>query len=528
MNHPFKDLTPTGIVAELDKDIVGQGKAKRAVAIAIRNRIRRQRLDEAMASNINPKNIILIGPTGVGKTEIARRLSKLLKAPFVKVEATKFTEVGYMGRDVESIIRDLTHNGIASVKREKGEFFAKEAARKTEERLLDALMFSGKLRSNADVPDFFSKVSRSFDLSTGDTLMKVKFEHDDADIDDAEIGDADIDDAEIGDADIDDADIDEADIDGVVVGDIFSTEGTDSCDDGTDERIRLRQRLIAGELENKEISLTVHDSGAPPIDMVALGPGSEEMEMQFRSVLKGIMPSRSRNKTFTVAEARPIIMKEETEKLLDMEKIIKEGIDRVEQRGIVFLDELDKVAMPVERKGSGPDVSREGVQRDLLPVVEGTTVMTKYGPVKTDHVLFIAAGAFHMSKPSDLIPELQGRFPIRVELEDLGVDELRRILTEPRSSLVKQYKALLSADGLDITFTDEALATIAKMVHRVNQESENLGARRLHTVLEKMLEELLFNAPDCLDSHVFEITSEYVESKLSGLVENRDLSRFIL
>ena len=490
----YTDLTPRSIVAELDKDIVGQGKAKRAVAIALRNRIRRQLLDGPMAADINPKNIILIGATGVGKTEIARRLAKLMKAPFVKVEATKFTEVGYMGRDVESVIRDLTHNGISRVKKEKGALFAEEASRKAEERILDSLMVSEKTAASPDMSGIFSTVTGSFDLSTG----------------------------------VDE----EGNVITLPLDD--SPERKDYCSgiasdtSFTEMREQLRKELRDGSLDDREVAVTVQDSGAPAMDMVALGPGSEEMEIQFRNVLKGILPSRSRNKTFKVSEARQLLVKEETENLLDMEKIVKEGIERVEQRGIVFLDELDKVAMPTERKGSGPDVSREGVQRDLLPVVEGTTVITKYGPVKTDHILFIAAGAFHMSKPSDLIPELQGRFPIRVELEDLGIDELRRILVEPRSSLVKQYQHLLNVDGLELVFTDESIDSIARMAHKVNHESENLGARRLHTVLEKMLEELLFNAPDALDSPRFEVTSAFVEEKLSDLVNDRDLSRFIL
>jgi len=548
MNQPFSDLTPKNIVAELDKDIVGQGKAKRAVAIAIRNRIRRQLLDKPMSADISPKNIILIGATGVGKTEIARRLSRLMKAPFVKVEATKFTEVGYMGRDVEAVIRDLTHDGVSRVKREKGELFAKEATRKTEERILDALMAvcsvsqspSSSLTQSSSA---FANIVSSFDLSKGVdddgniiSLSDSCFAED-CHSDDIE-GDLVDSDGLTPEGDLVDSDGltpegDLVDSDGLTPeGDLVDSHGLTPEDDFVDSlaahRNDLQKKLKNGELENREISLNVEDTSTPGMDMIAMGPGAEEMEIQFRSVLKGIMPSRSKKRTYKVSEARPIIMKEETENLLDMEKIIKEGIERVEQRGIVFLDELDKVAMPVERKGSGPDVSREGVQRDLLPVVEGTTVVTKYGPVQTDHILFIAAGAFHMSKPSDLIPELQGRFPIRVELEDLGVDELRRILIEPRSSLVKQYKALMAVDGLKLTFSDSAIETIAKMAYKVNNESENLGARRLHTVLEKMLEEMLFDAPDNLENPEFEVTKEFVESKLADLVGNRDLSRFIL
>ena len=481
------ELTPSTIVEELDRDIVGQQNAKRAVAIAIRNRIRRQLLDEALAADVNPKNIILIGPTGVGKTEIARRLARLMKAPFVKVEATKFTEVGYMGRDVESMIRDLTHNGISQVKEEQSVLVEEEAKTRTSESLLDALLPETQQRA-------------AFDL--GGILGPM---------------------GEVSDDDFDDEDFEDEDSEEGASPEIPSEKELE------ERRAHFRALLLEGKLDEEEIEINVKESSSPGMEMVAMGPGSEEMEIQFRNVLKGIMPQKATNKRMKISEARPLLMKQHIESLLDMEKIVEEGITRVEETGIIFLDELDKVAMPFDKRGaSGPDISREGVQRDLLPVVEGTTVITKYGPVRTNHILFIAAGAFHMSKPSDLIPELQGRFPLRVELEDLDASALRSILIEPRTSLTKQYRALLKADGLELIFADDGLDTIAEMAHRVNEESENLGARRLHTVMEKLLEDLLFSAPDRLEHKRKVIDGAFVRSKLSSLVGNKDLSRFIL
>ena len=501
MTERHDELTPRAIVKELDRDIVGQGKAKRAVAIAIRNRIRRQRLDESLAIDVNPKNIVLIGPTGVGKTEIARRLARLMKAPFCKVEATKFTEVGYMGRDVESMIRDLTHNGIAQVKAEQSALVEEEAKKRTVESLLDAL-----------IPD--TRQMAGFELG-----------------------------ALLGQVDGFEPGMEQAIIEQIGEDGSFSVEGSvggegdkstapspeEIAKAAAEKRKHFHALLLDGKLENEEIEVSVQESAAPSMEMVALGPGSEEMEIQFRNVLKGIMPQRASRKRMKVCEARPILLKEHIESLLDMEKVIEEGIKRVEESGIVFLDEIDKVAMPSDRRGgSGPDVSREGVQRDLLPVVEGTTVITKFGAVKTNHILFIAAGAFHMSRPADLIPELQGRFPIRVELEDLDVSALRKILVEPRTSLTKQYRALLAADGLELDFSDDGLDTIAEMAYKVNQESENLGARRLHTVMEKLLEDLLFDAPDNLKHKRKVVDGAFVRTKLAPLVGNRDLSRFIL
>ena len=509
MTERHDELTPRAIVKELDRDIVGQGKAKRAVAIAIRNRIRRQRLDETLAIDVNPKNIVLIGPTGVGKTEIARRLARLMKAPFCKVEATKFTEVGYMGRDVESMIRDLTHNGIAQVKAEQSTLVEEEAKKRTVESLLDALVPDTRQMAGFELGALLGQVD-GFEPGMEQAILEQMGEDGPFKVDGALGNEGSFNDEE-------------------GKGKSSTPSPEEIAKAAAEKRKHFHALLIDGKLENEEIEVSVQESAAPSMEMVALGPGSEEMEIQFRNVLKGIMPQRASRKRMKVCEARPILLKEHIESLLDMEKVIEEGIKRVEESGIVFLDEIDKVAMPTDRRGgSGPDVSREGVQRDLLPVVEGTTVITKFGAVKTNHILFIAAGAFHMSRPADLIPELQGRFPIRVELEDLDVSALRKILVEPRTSLTKQYRALLAADGLELDFSDDGLDTIAEMAYKVNQESENLGARRLHTVMEKLLEDLLFDAPDNLKHKRKVIDGAFVRTKLAPLVGNRDLSRFIL
>lgn len=446
----MNDLTPRKIVEELDKYIIGQRKAKKAVAIAMRNRWRRQRLSPELRDEVLPKNIIMIGPTGVGKTEIARRLSKLANAPFVKVEASKFTEVGYVGRDVESMIRDLTEISISMVKTEHMEKVQERARTLAEDRLLDLLL--PPLRSaRGVVPEEEEKEKHK------------------------------------------------------------------------ETRERLRQQLRDGKLDNRYVDIEVKEKIIP--FGVVSNVGLEDLEINLKEMLGNFLPEKAKRKKVKVPEALLIIQQEEANKLIDMDKVTKEAVDRVEQSGIVFVDEIDKIAS--RGHAHGPDVSREGVQRDLLPIVEGTTVTTKYGPVKTEHILFIAAGAFHMSKPSDLIPELQGRFPIRVELDALGKDEFIRILTEPYNALTKQYKALLATEDVMIEFTENSVDEIADIAAHVNEKTENIGARRLHTVLEKLLEDISFEAPEKKNGELV-IDKKYVREKLSEIVKDEDLSRYIL
>lgn len=443
-------LTPRQIVEELDKYVIGQQKAKRAVAIALRNRWRRQRLSEDLRDEVIPKNIIMIGPTGVGKTEIARRLARLVQAPFLKIEASKFTEVGYVGRDVDSIIRDLTEIGINMVKNEMSEKVREKAAALAEERLLDLLL--PPLRA---------------------------------------------------------------------------TPGFDQPADEQDEqhkktREKLRQQLREGRLEDRLVELEQKEK-VMPFGIVS-NVGMEEIEMNLKEMLGGLLPEKTKRKKVKVPDALRLLVQEEAAKLIDMDKVTKEAVQRVEQSGIVFLDEIDKIA---GRESHGPDVSREGVQRDLLPIVEGSTVNTKYGPVKTDHVLFIAAGAFHVSKPSDLIPELQGRFPIRVELESLGKPEFIRILTEPRNALIKQQVALLATEDVAVSFASDSIEEIADIAAVVNERTENIGARRLHTILERLLDEVSFDAPEKKGSFVT-INAAYVRERLAEIMKSEDLSRYIL
>ncbi len=453
LEKPAEELTPREIVLELDRYIVGQLKAKRAVAIALRNRIRRQRLEPAMAEEIAPKNIIMIGPTGIGKTEIARRLAKLVRSPFIKVEATKYTEVGYVGRDVESMIRDLTDIAVDLLKQERMEEVKESARRNAEERLLDLLLPPSSHSSAA------------------------------------------------------------------------TEEKTDAENQGKDTREKFRAQLRAGSLDQRIVELEVKEKSHGTFSVLS-NAGIEDIDINLRDMLPGMFSGKSKKRKMRVDEALATLLVEEKEKLIDMDQIAKQAVTRVEQSGMVFLDELDKIANKDGGHG-GPDVSREGVQRDILPIVEGTTVNTRYGMVKTDHVLFIAAGAFHVSKPSDLIPELQGRFPIRVELDALDEKDFVRILREPENALPKQYRALLSTEGVDLTFTDDAIERIARLAAEVNERTENIGARRLHTVMEKLLDEVSFNAPELENKRVL-IDKEYVDKMLADIVRDQDLSRFIL
>ena len=465
------DLTPSKIIEHLNRYIVGQDKAKRAVAIALRNRIRRRALPPEIAHEIMPKNILMVGPTGVGKTEIARRLATLSNAPFVKVEATKFTEVGYVGRDVETIIRDLTEFAVSMVRKRMIEEVQDPAREHAEERLLDALL--PKREKKFSMPEF----------------MKVFADKsDDKDNDDE------------------------------------PEETPEEAEKYKRTRTKFLKMLRDGKLDDKDVEIEVNDSGTTP--PIFSAPGMDVMGINITEVIGGIMPKKTKKRHMKVKEAMRILQQEEAEKLIDAEAMAKEALDLAQEDGIVFLDEIDKV---VVKGGSshGPDVSREGVQRDLLPIVEGSVVQTRYGPVKTDHILFIAAGAFSGVKPSDLIPELQGRFPIRVELEPLTIENLERILTEPENSLIRQYEALISTEGTELTFTKDATEEIAKLAHKMNSEMEDIGARRLHTMMEQLLEEISFNVCD-MDAEKIEITAETVKEKLSGLVENRDIRRYLL
>ena len=455
------ELTPREIVAELDKHVIGQKDAKRAVAIALRNRTRRQKLAPDLAEEIIPKNIIMIGPTGVGKTEIARRLAKLANSPFLKVEASKFTEVGYVGRDVESMVRDLVEIAIDNVREEKLEDVADKAELNAEERLLDILL-----------PP--SPPPRTEPVSTAGGVV----------------------------------------IDGTMA----------LAESSSRTREKLRQQLREGKLDDRTVEIDVRERNFPSFEIIS-NQGVEEMDVNIKDMLPNIFGQRTKKRKMKVNEAFEYLIQEEEHRLIDMDQVTRIAIDRVENSGIVFLDEIDKI---VGREGGhGPDVSREGVQRDILPIVEGTTVNTRYGMVRTDHILFIAAGAFHVSKPSDLIPELQGRFPIRVELQSLTMEDFVRILTEPKSSLVKQYTALLETEGVKLDFTPEALDEIAHFAFRVNESTENIGARRLHTIMERVLDELSFEAPEKKGQHVT-IDADYVRKMLTDIVKDQDLSRYIL
>jgi ATP-dependent HslUV protease ATP-binding subunit HslU len=478
-----RNLTPRQIVEELDTYIVGQEEAKRAVAIALRNRYRRRQLSPEMQEEVIPKNILLIGSTGIGKTEIARRLAKLANAPFVKVEATKFTEVGYVGRDVEGMVRDLADVAIRMVEEEQFQQVHDEALARAIERIVDVLEPSSRRRTRfssnlSQLPPPFQQLMQNLARQAG-----REEEEEEADSEAA----------------------------------VQHRERI--------ERLRnhLRQRVINGEYDDQIIDIEVEESRSPVFNIWS-GAGEEVISMQ--DALGGMMPKQKRTRRVTVREAKEILTHEEAQKLVDRDTIVREALDRVENDGIIFIDEIDKIAHR-ESDGHGPDVSREGVQRDILPVVEGSTVMTKYGPVNTAHILFIAAGAFHVSKPSDLIPELQGRFPIRVELKNLTRDDLKEILIEPRNALLRQYTALLATEGLRVEFQEEAIEEIANIAAQINEQSENIGARRLYTVVERLLDELSFSAPE-LSGQTVSITPQYVRERLGSIVEDADLSRYIL
>ncbi|WP_223700242.1 HslU--HslV peptidase ATPase subunit [Sutcliffiella deserti] len=463
-------LTPRQIVEMLDQYIVGQTKAKKAVAVALRNRYRRSLLSGNLRDEVVPKNILMIGPTGVGKTEIARRIAKLVGAPFIKVEATKFTEVGYVGRDVESMVRDLVETSVRLVKEEKMLSVKEKALENANKRLVE-LLVPGKQKNSSSYKNplemFFGGTNQS-----SDTDEQIKQE--------------------------------ETSI--------------------KDQRKRMAHQLALGELEDRYVTLEVEEQQGSMFDMLQ-GSGMEQMGMNMQDALSNLMPKKKKKRKLTVREARPILTNEEAYKLIDMDEVSQEAIVRAEQSGIIFIDEIDKIAK--KNSGSSADVSREGVQRDILPIVEGSTVMTKHGQVNTDHVLFISAGAFHIAKPSDLIPELQGRFPIRVELTKLTVEDFVRILVEPDNALIKQYIALLETEGIQLEFSDDAIRKIAEVAFQVNQDTDNIGARRLHTILEKLLEDLSFEAPD-INLEKIVITPQYVEEKLGSIAKNKDLSQFIL
>jgi ATP-dependent HslUV protease ATP-binding subunit HslU len=458
----IKFLTPRQIVAELDKYIIGQDEAKRNVAIALRNRWRRMNVKSDLKGEIIPNNILMIGATGVGKTEIARRLAKIADAPFVKVEASKFTEVGYVGRDVESMVRDLVEQSVNLVKARKKEEVKEKAAAIVEDIILDALI--PPLKVQHAKPAGFSSDSGSSDEELNERTRNL-----------------------------------------------------------------FREKIRNGEMEERKIDINIKGNGSPNVGMVGAGMMDEVSMMNLQEMLNGMMPKKSKKRKVTVEEARRILLEEEAAKLIDMDEVKEEAIRKAEDAGIIFIDEIDKIASGYKKGGGGPDVSREGVQRDLLPIVEGSTVNTKHGVIKTDHVLFIAAGAFHISKPSDLIPELQGRFPIRVELNNLTKEDFIRIIKEPKNALTKQYQALFKAEDVDVEFTDDSMEEIANMAYAINAEVENIGARRLHTVMSKLLNELLFDVPDKIPANSsITIDGNLVREKLSGFIKNKDLSEFIL
>ena len=461
------NFTPKQILEKLDQYIIGQQEAKRSVAVALRNRYRRMLIDESIREEIVPKNILMMGPTGVGKTEVARRLAKLVQAPFIKVEATKFTEVGYVGRDVESMIRDLVEMSLRIVQEEKMELVKEKAKEEANKKIVRLLV--PEMKKQKQVKNPFEMLFPN--MEEDDEQDKAENEEE---------------------------------------------------NNVVKKRQQIKQLLELGELEDKEVEIEIEEQAPSMFDMLQ-GSGMEQMGMNMQDAFSQLMPSKKKKRKLPVKEARPVLTQQEAQKLIDMEEAQQEAVKRTEQAGIVFIDEIDKVV----GKDQNANVSREGVQRDILPIVEGSTIVTKYGPVKTDHILFIAAGAFHTAKPSDLIPELQGRFPVRVEYSKLSTDDFVKILTEPSNALLTQYTALLETEGIKVQFTDDAVVRIAEIAYQVNQETDNIGARRLHTILEKLLEDLSFEAPD-INLETVEITPAYVDEKLKNIVEDRNLSQFIL
>lgn len=467
-------LTPSEIVKELDKYIIGQDNAKKSVAIALRNRWRRQQIAEEIREEILPNNIIMIGPTGVGKTEIARRLSKLSNAPFIKVEASKYTEVGYVGRDVESMIRELTDLSVNMIKQKKTKEVEGKAIENADERILDILIPPVKKRVTATASEALK--------TQGKTELGFN---------------------------------------------INSDENKDNNEANLQTREKFKKLVKSGKLDERVIELDLSSDNFPMLQV--LGPiGLEEMGLNLQDLFGNMVPKKSKKKKLTIAEARKVLSHEESQKLIDMDRVVQEALDKVQNSGIVFIDEIDKISGKDSKSSSGVDVSREGVQRDLLPIVEGSTIITKYGPVKSDHILFIASGAFHISKPSDLIPELQGRFPIRVELNSLNEQDFYKILTQPENALIKQYKALMESENVELIFDDESILEVAKIAAEVNEQVENIGARRLHTILTTLLEDILFEVPDKQKKRKIFINKKLVDNKLSSIVKNRDLSRYIL
>lgn len=465
----MNDLTPKEIVRQLDRYIIGQNKAKKSVAVALRNRYRRNQLNDEFQEEVKPKNILMIGPTGVGKTEIARRLAKLVKAPLIKVEATKFTEVGYVGRDVESMVRDLVETSIRMVKSEKIEKVYDKAKEIADNKIVELLLpMPGNKRNSIGNPLealFGSNINKNPDEQDEEKLQNIK-----------------------------------------------------------NKRSIFNMKLMNGELENEIVEIEVEENRGSTIGMFS-GMGLEELNINMNDIFGGIMPGKTKKRKVTVKEARKILASQEAQKIIDLDEVTNDGIKRAENDGIIFIDEIDKIAG--RGYGSGPDVSREGVQRDILPIIEGSTVITKYGPVKTDHILFIAAGAFHVAKVSDLIPEIQGRFPIRVELENLTQDNFKEILTKPQNALIKQYELLLGTEGIKISFTEDAINEIARIAFIINEQSENIGARRLHTILEELLEDISFEAPDIKYKEIG-IDSDYVNEKLNHKIIEKDMSKYIL